>query len=264
MDRQPIQISELLDPVIEQDIRELLIQHFAPAYRERTEEYVATLLAVDHFASRFYYLQSITGDRFAHQNSNLLVSGFSVGSEMVVARYFGFGEIYGVEVEEFLVDICRDRLKYFPFMFPSFYDGNILPYQNEQFHVVTSGHVIEHTQNPALYLNECMRVLVPDGFLTLEFPNRYHKKELHTNLPSFEWLPRPVRNACLRLLSSRVSPFSDRVKDRYRSIVDTNLQQISVSGVKKILKRNGQPAFIRDITSAAPGIIRCIIQKAAY
>ena len=76
-------------------------------------------------------------------------------------------------------------------MYPSHYEGTFLPYDDAQFFVVASGHVIEHTNDPFIYLSECMRVLRVGGYLSLEFPNRYHHTELHTGLPSFRMASAP-------------------------------------------------------------------------
>lgn len=250
-----------LEPSIEEEIRTTLIEHFRPLYRERVNDYVATLLAVENYVCRFQYLHSVIGSSLFVSSARILISGFSVGSEMIVARQFGFGKIYGVEVEQFYVNVCRSRLRNFSDMYPSFYDGDYLPYAAEQFDVIGSGHIIEHTRNPNLYLRECMRVLVPGGYLFLEFPTRYHHIELHTGLPSFEWLPRAVRDIIVRVLSSRLSPLPSNAKARYNSIVTTCLQQISLSGIKRLLKKANYTPIVLNSAKAAPGIIRCVIQK---
>ena len=72
---------------------------------------------------------------------------------------------------------------------------------------------------------KCMRILKTGGHLSLEFPNRFYYIELHTKLPSLEWMPRNIRDAALKMLSARFSPLSASVKVRYLSIVTTMLQQ---------------------------------------
>ena len=252
-----------LDPIVENEAKDLMTEHYAPVYKERVNEVIDTWFLTDHLASRYLYLQSVVGKGVFNAQYSILISGFAAGSEMIVARQFGFGKVYGVEVEQILTEACLIRLKYLPDMYPLHYDGDYLPYEDNQFNVIASGHVIEHTRDPELYLRECLRVLVPGGYLSLEFPNRYHTRELHTQLPSFEWLPRPIRNAIIRGLASERSPLQDNVKTRYRSIIDTNLQQISMSGIRRDLKRIGTPFTILDSVhvKVAPGVVRCVIQK---
>jgi hypothetical protein len=110
-------------------------------------------------------------------------------------------------------------------------------------------------------LKECMRVIAPGGYLFLEYPTRYHYKELHTLLPSFEWLPRPLRNGILLALSSRISPLNQPSKERYRSIVKTKLKQISMWQIRYMLMKNGYRPIVLNSMKAAPGIIRCVMQK---
>lgn len=253
--------SFTLDMAVEAEVRDALLEHFAPYYHERVDNYVGALLAMEGFVSRFEYLKSVVGAAVFNSSSNILISGCGSGSEMLTARQFGFGSVYGVEVEEFWITICQRRLNYLANMHVAFYDGKVLPYQAAEFDVIASGHVIEHTEDPGLYLQECMRVLRPGGYLSLEFPNRYHHTELHTSLPSFEWLPRPIRNGALRLLTGKVSPLKAGAKKRYHDIIATQLKQISMSGVNRMLKRTNYSSTIVNSVRPMPGITRCVIQK---
>jgi SAM-dependent methyltransferase len=250
-----------LDAAVEEEVRRLLLEHFAPLYQERVENYVSTLLALDSYVGRFEYLRSITGPALFRPDAKILISGCGPGSEMLMARKFGFAQIYGVEVEQFWIDACRRRLAYFPDMHAAHYDGEFLPYHDEMFDVIASGHVIEHTADPDQYLRECLRVMRTGGYLSLEFPNRYHRTELHTNLPSFEWLPRRLRNAVIGALTSRLAPLKADVKTRYSAITLTHLQQISMPGVRRRLKRTGHRFAILHSVRPLPGVTRCVIRK---
>ncbi len=250
-----------LDRAVEDEIRLRLRQHLSPCYQDRTKSYIENLLATDGYVDRFQYLHSVVGPDVFHPSAKILIAGFGAGSEMITAKQFGFGLVYGVEVDPFWVSICQSRLYYLLDMYPSYYKGDYLPYTDKMFDVVASGHVIEHTHVPYLHLQECLRVLKHYGYLSLEFPSRYHHTELHTQLPSFEWLPRSIRNGLLRSLSGRFSLLRDRHKSRYYDIVASNLQQISMGGVRRMLKRTSYPHLILNKAKPAPGIIRCIIQK---
>lgn len=48
---------------------------------------------------------------------------------------------------------------------------NRLPYQDELFDLVTATEVIEHLENPRLFLRDINRVLKPGGFCVLSTPN---------------------------------------------------------------------------------------------
>jgi SAM-dependent methyltransferase len=192
---------------------------------------------------------------------HLLISGCSAGSECLVAKRFGFSRVVGVEVSQPLVDICRIRLAREPSCSVSLYDGNALPYQNGEFSMVYSGHVIEHTQKPRLYFREHFRVLRPGGFFFLEFPNRYHHTELHTGLRSYEWLPLALRNLCLDVLSSPVFTTDEGRRLAYRS-VRTTLHPISLWQLRLFCRLMHPPtARIVAIQIPAPGFMRVLIQK---
>jgi ubiquinone/menaquinone biosynthesis C-methylase UbiE len=261
MDASSLPEPLMLNDEVEKEIRLLLRHHYEPVHHERVENYVNSLLTIGDYASRFQYLRSIIGTDACRPETRIFISGFSVGSEMIAARQFGFGKIHGAEVDTFLLTVCQKRVSQFTDMYPVHYDGHHLPYENGQFDVLISGHIVEHTKSPELYLKECMRVIVPGGYLFLEFPTRYHHKELHTLLPSFEWLPRPLRNAILLILSSRISPLNQSAKERYRRIVTTKLKQISMWQIRYLLMKNWYRPIVLNCTKAAPGIIRCILQK---
>jgi len=246
---------------VESSVRAFLLEYFSPAHQERVDGYVESLLATDGCADRFAYLRSVVGPYVFRAGAKILISGCGAGSEMIVAKQLGFRQVCGVEVEEVWITACRMRFQDSPDLEASLYDGNALPYGDAEFDVIASGHVIEHTKDPEGYLRECVRVLTPGGYLSLEFPNRYHHRELHTRLPSFEWLPRPVRNSILRALLSRLSPLSADVKNRYNAIVATDLKQISMGGVRRMLNRIGHPYSILNSVRPAPGITRCVIRK---
>lgn len=219
--------------------------------------------------NQLFSLDSGVRDRFNYfaprmpesARRRLLVSGCAAGSEMVIARGFGFQEIFGTEVVQDYVDITNQRLTGQGGFRALVYDGRDLPFANHTFSSVVSGHIIEHTPSPYYYLREHMRVLAPGGFLFLEFPNRYHRIELHTGLPSVEYLPAPLRLLGLRLLASRVSNFSPEQRRRYDDIRQT-LQPVSVWQIKSYLLRMGFPhARIIHHYAPAPGYTRMLITK---
>lgn len=251
-----------LDERKEREIRSELLSHYR-AGNSRVDSYVNDLMDTQPFIERFNYLFSVIGPKLFTESSRFFCSGFSLGSELIAARRFGFKYIFGVEVDLFLVSTAQKRLSYLDDMHLIYYGGNYLPFADEQFDVIASGHVIEHTGSPEIYLRECLRVLRPGGVINLEFPNRFHWKELHTGLPSFEWLPRVIRNRMIWLISSKISPLSAESKTRYTSIVTTGLQQISIGGIRKMMSESGYSCKIVGIQRPVPGFIRAVIQKGA-
>jgi SAM-dependent methyltransferase len=191
----------------------------------------------------------------------LLVSGCAAGSEMIIARRFGFQEILGTEVVQEYVEITNRRVVGQHGFCALMYDGHNLPFANDTFTSIVSGHIIEHTPSPYSYLKEHIRVLAPGGFMFLEFPNRYHRIELHTGLPSLEYLPAPLRSLGLRLLASRFSPLTPDRRRSYDAIRRT-LQPVSVWQISSYLMRMPfRSPRIAHHYSPAPGYTRMLITK---
>ncbi len=217
---------------------------------------VRNLLEPD--AGRFAYFS-----RFLPKGAleRLLVSGCAIGSEMILARNdFGFQEVHGSEVNRSLIDLAEFRLDSQPGFTVTYYDGDRLPYDEGTFSAVVSAHIIEHTRSPAKYLAEQIRILRPGAFLLLEFPDRYHRLELHTGLPSFEWLPGPLRDWVLRFKSSRFSGESDLRRLHYNEIRQ-ELRPVSAWQIRWWLRLSGLGQIVHHY-SPAPGYSRLIVRRA--
>jgi SAM-dependent methyltransferase len=255
-------MSTRIDPLpeAEAEARAALLGHFQRLGYWNAADAVGASMSLDGAASRFDTLRAAHPDAFA-PDRKVLVSGMSAGSEMIAVRRLGFREVWGTEVDRFYVELCQTRFRGLDGFHPDWYDGSRLEWPAGAFDLVVSGHIIEHTADPAAYLAEHLRVLVPGGLLFLEFPTRYHHTELHTNLPSLEWLPRRVRDAALRLLSSPRSPLGADTKRRCRSIVDTALKQVSMGSVRRWARTADAGIRVTVVARVAPGILRCVIRK---
>jgi SAM-dependent methyltransferase len=191
----------------------------------------------------------------------LLVSGMGSGTEMLAGRRLGYQEVHGTEVDPFYVRLCEVRFRGLEGLHPHHYDGARAPFEAASFDAVVSGHIVEHTRDPAAYLIELVRVLKTGGALLVEFPTRFHWRELHTGLPSVEWLPAPLRNGILRFLGSRFSPFSPEDRRKCRVILETELKQVSTGRVKRWLRRSGAELRLLRLERHNPGEVRLVFQK---
>lgn len=243
----------------ENNLKSRLLQYLVKNNQWDPEINADWLFSLDEgFVSRFDYFLPYLDENAMH---HILISGCAAGSELIVARRYGFQEIYGTEISEEYVEIARLRLASAKGFHVDLYDGLHTPYDNEQFTMVCSGHIIEHTESPIEYFKECMRVLSCGGYFFLEFPNRYHIRELHTNLPSVDFLPSSLRQLALKFLSSKLSPFSYVKRSRYNEILKT-LKPISVWQIRVYLILTGYlKARILHKYSPAPGYTRLIIKK---
>ena len=83
-----------------------------------------------------------------------------------------------------------------------------LPFNKDSFDIVISNHVVEHTPNRKLHLEECMRVLKKDGFLYLATPNKLWMTDPHYNLLFLPWLNRKIADKYVKVFRG-----SDKVWD---------------------------------------------------
>lgn len=81
--------------------------------------------------------------------------------------------------------------------------GVDLPFENQQFDVVITNHVIEHvgdTQAQIRHLKEIRRVLQSGGVGYLAVPNRWMLTEPHYRLKFLSWWPRVWRSKYLKIM----------------------------------------------------------------
>ena len=80
-----------------------------------------------------------------------------------------------------------------------------LPFANESIPAIVSLDVIEHVNDPDLYLAEINRVLQPEGRLALSTPNRFSlTAEPHVHVWGVGWLPQSLQAAWVRKRSGKV------------------------------------------------------------
>lgn len=130
-----------------------------------------------------------------HNPINMLEIGCGSGG---IAHYFATHSTLQCNVTA--VDLHDNRqvfdaYEYFPVQ------GVELPFDDEQFDVVISNHVIEHvgdTTAQLKHLHEIHRVLRPSGACYLAVPNRWMLTEPHYRLKFLSWLPHGRRSTYLR------------------------------------------------------------------
>ncbi len=272
----------LLDPGVEAQVEGRLTEHFTRLGYFNVLQAVEWSLSLGRALVRFHPILPLlgvdldggegcgVGEPAATQRASsvglgrlrLLISGMGSGSEMIAARNFGFGEISGTELDAFYISLVSERLAGHPGFFPTAVDGRSIPFGNETFDVVVSGHIVEHTADPAVYVAEHLRVLKPGGYFLIEFPTRFHTRELHTGLPSIEWLPGRLRTAILHSIGSGAFRFSEETRKKCRAITETALKQVSLRRVRRWVATSGSPATLITKGRPGPGVVYAIFQRA--
>jgi len=257
--RDPMNLPVVeVDPKIEERSRKRLEALLIAKGWSEPQRNVEIYFSLGGAHAQFQYFQPRVPE---YARRRLLVSGAGMGSQMLVARAWGFHEIVGTEIEEEFVELIRERLDDHTGFDTVHTSGVGLPFPDGHFTSIHSSHVIEHTGAPEAYLREHMRVLNPGGLLFLEFPSRYHRTELHTRLPSFEWLPGPLRWVALRFLQTRFSRLPWDRRNEYR-IVRVTLTPVSLLQVRFWLWKLGAAGgIVIHHEVPAPGIVRLLIRK---
>ncbi|MFI5180431.1 MAG: class I SAM-dependent methyltransferase [Thermoanaerobaculia bacterium] len=250
-----------LDSSAQKEAEELLRRRFTELKYWNIEDAIGASMSLDGTRSRFLYLQTVLPESAFTSGARVFVSGTEAGGEMIIAREFGFGPVHGVDVDPYFVEVAQRRVAGLEGFDCRLYDGTRIPFEDGLFDVVLSGHVIEHTADPCGYLRELFRVLRNGGYLFLEYPTRFHTKELHTGLPSLEWAPGPFRRAALRFLGSKLAPLEPETRRKFFTILDTGLKPISLPQIRYWIARSPSRATLLDATRAAPGIIRTVFRK---
>lgn len=78
----------------------------------------------------------------------------------------------------FGVDLALSAVSQFPrgtrtSCFPAVADATRLPFQTGSFDLLLCMEVLEHSREPAVLIDECFRVVRPDGYLVFSTPNRF-------------------------------------------------------------------------------------------
>lgn len=249
----------MLDLEQENAVRQRLVEYLKRIGQVNPDINAEQLLSLDGgFIERFSFFTPYIPDEY---KKHILISGCAVGSELIAARQFNFQEATGTEVTEEYVSMTNERIKGQQGLNVDYYNGSQLPYPAEHFTTVYSGHIIEHTPNPYEYYKEHMRVLKTGGYFFLEFPNRYHYKELHTGEYSLEYLPKPLRDIIIKKLILGNSFLSKQRRHNYKAILET-LQPISIRqihGYSKKLTNKKLDLIAKHIPH--PGFVRLLFRK---
>jgi SAM-dependent methyltransferase len=104
--------------------------------------------------------------KYLNPGSKLLDIGCGLGFGLI--RLKDDFQCFGIDISGYAIDFCKKNVGNVTFIHTSV---EKLSFENNYFDIVQAFDVIEHTNNPELFLKEANRILKKDGFLILSTPN---------------------------------------------------------------------------------------------
>lgn len=210
------------------------------------EEYFATYLSLVKSAEKY----------LTNKKGKLLELGCGSGiSTSVLAKELTNFVCLGTDISDSGIDFARKNYKTNNLDF-QVVDALSLPFQNNEFDIVTSCDVIEHLPNTKIALSEMIRTVKPKGILVIKAP--HHRNPIIPLIDFFTFKSRyPFTENWLNNVPRFISLFSDFVKKIFSSKVifhsrvpdlsDTTqvgndadaVYEVSVIDLIKFLKQNG-------------------------
>lgn len=179
-----------------------------------------------------------------------------------IAHYFAKleSDLFGV----FAVDVVDQRMVKDGYEF-QVYDGVRLPFTSAIFDLVITNHVIEHIGDrrlQAAHLAEIERVLKPGGRAYLASPNRWQFIEPHFRLPGLSWLPRPWRDAYVRLTGRGkrydCDPMTHVELEEMLRAAGLRFRNINVAALRATLQLEGGSQAVATVLRRIPdSLLQC-------
>jgi SAM-dependent methyltransferase len=120
----------------------------------------------------------------AAANSSVSICEVGCGSANILNHYPHFISKYsGCDFSDVLMQ--KNCTAYSGATFTAIQQPNLLPFEDEQFDLVFSTFVLEHSTNPSLFLSECSRILKLGGTLIILCPDFLAKGRLTSQRSGF-------------------------------------------------------------------------------
>lgn len=160
-------------------------------------------------------------------NKKILDAGSGIGG-LSISLTKKRALVTGIDIEEDLFNISLENSRHHNAKIDFvLYNGNRMPFDDCSFDYATSVSVLEHTEDPKLYISEIFRTLKKGGKLYLSFPNRFWPKETHTQLWFISYLPIGIANKVATLLGRN-------------QILENNVHFYSYFYIKNLINKLGK------------------------
>lgn len=105
-------------------------------------------------------------DEFIRKDKKIKILDIGCGTGIVMKRLGRYGEAFGVDISNEAISFCKKRR--IKNIINS--DAKKLPFENNNFDLVTSFDVLEHVDKPAIALKEIYRTLNVNGIAIISVP----------------------------------------------------------------------------------------------
>lgn len=161
----------------------------------------------------------------------------SGASTMILSRMFPMSEIVGVELDDELIKIARERLAFYDYKNVSLYSspsGNELPPDIGKFDAVIMSAVFEHLlpNERRVVMPLVWNAISPGGYLFINMtPHRWFPIEHHTTgLPLLNFLPDSIALPFARTFSNRIDP-----SESWEILLRRGIRGATENGILRIL-----------------------------
>lgn len=128
--------------------------------------------------------------------------GCGAGTQCMLWSELGH-RTHGIDVNSPLIELARERSARNGIQ-AEYQVGSAtaLPWNDSSMDVCLMPELLEHVPEWHLCLDECTRILRPNGILFLTTTNKLSPIQEEFNLPLYSWYPAPLKRYCVRLATS--------------------------------------------------------------
>lgn len=146
-------------------------------------------------------------------NKSILDVGCGMGGLITALRLQGAPKVIGLEFDFAHCQITQLRGERYNFTHKIINGaGELLPFKDTSFDIITCFEVLEHAEDEAKVLREIKRVLKRKGIALITIPNRLAFCDPHYHMYFINWLPRVVVDRLLISLGKQRWIYKDRQK----------------------------------------------------
>jgi len=196
------------------------------------------LKKLDDLSSGYYSKYIAFIKKYTSKNSLYLDVGCGNGIVLNSLKKVGYKNGYGVDISKLFIQECKKRGLKNVYV----YDGQSLPFKNKKFDLIGSFNVLEHVENPRLFLEEQIGKLKKGGKIIVACPN-FHSVLFPNTHPRVKGIKNKSHNLLLNLhgfiFGTNGFKTMKPVKRKPFQYDDDAIVETNLIDIKKVLTSNG-------------------------